>query len=351
MNTFRTKVLSAIEVFPPAYFAMVMATGIVSIASHLLGYGIVGLLLFQFNMVFYVALWAITLVRLSLYPDRCLADLTDHSRGAGYLTSIAATCILGNQFAVIAENTTIAALLFVLGLALWILLLYIIFAGFSVRAVKPGLEAGINGTWLVSVVSTQSLSVLSGLLALRPGDHREPLLFFSLCMFLLGCMLYIMIITLIFYRLMFFELHPEQVGHPYWINMGAVAITTLAGATLMMNSPLSTLLTMLLPFITGFTLLFWATATWWIPFLLLLGAWRFIIRRSRISYDPQYWSMVFPLGMYTVSTLRLARSANLEFLMDLPRYFIFAALLAWSLTFFGLLRSIAGIFRPERAGC
>lgn len=158
----------------------------------------------------------------------------------------------------------------------------------------------------------------------------------------------IMIITLIFYRLMFFELHPEQVGHPYWINMGAVAITTLAGATLIMNSPLSTLLTMLLPFTTGFTLLFWATATWWIPFLLLLGAWRFIIRRSAISYDPQYWSMVFPLGMYTVSTLRLAGSANLVFLLELPRYLIFVALLAWSLTFFGLLRSIAGIFRPEQ---
>jgi tellurite resistance protein TehA-like permease len=350
MDAFRAKVLPAIEGFPPAYFAMVMATGIVSIGSHLLGYEIVGLLLFWLNMAFYIALWVLTAARLSLYFDRCLADLNDHSRGAGYLTSVAGTCILGNQFSVIGGNFTIAAYLFALGLFLWVFLLYIIFASFSIRAIKPGLEAGINGTWLLSIVSTQSLSVLSGLLALHPVDHREVVLFFSLCMFLLGCMLYIMIITLIFYRLMFFELHPEQVGHPYWINMGAVAITTLAGATLIMNSPLSTLLTMLLPFTTGFTLLFWATATWWIPFLLLLGAWRFIVHRSGFSYDPQYWSMVFPLGMYTVATLRLAGSANLEYLLELPHYLILIALLAWSLTFLGLLRAIVRIFRPEQPG-
>jgi len=44
------------------------------------------------------------------------------------------------------------------------------------------------------------------------------------------------IITLIFYRLVFFPLDPAAFEPSYWITAGAEAITSLAGATLMANS-------------------------------------------------------------------------------------------------------------------
>ena len=59
------------------------------------------------------------------------------------------------------------------------------------------------------------------------------MLFVALCMYLLGAMLYLTIITLIFYRFTFVPLTVDQLTPPYWINMGAVAITTLAGASLL----------------------------------------------------------------------------------------------------------------------
>ena len=149
-------------------------------------------------------------------------------------------------------------------------------------------------------------------------------------------MLYIWIISLIFYRYTFFRLSPSDLSPPYWINMGAVAISTLAGTMLVANASHSPMLADLLPFIKGFTLLFWATATWWIPMLVILGLWRHVYQKFPLRYDPQYWGVVFPLGMYTVATFRLVQHLNLPFLSPVPNVFVFVAVGAWGLVFIGL---------------
>jgi tellurite resistance protein TehA-like permease len=89
------------------------------------------------------------------------------------------------------------------------------------------------------------------------------------------------------------------------------------------------------------TLLFWATASWWIPMLVILGFWRHVIKRFRFVYGPLYWGAVFPLGMYTACTWQLAKALHLDFLLPIPQYFIYAALAAWLLTFWGLLHRLA----------
>src|SRR5574338_625049 len=85
----------------PAYFALVMATGIISIACHLLQMGFLAFPLFYLNIFFYVVLWVLTLMRLVRHFPRVLADLSNHSTGAGFFTLVAGTNVLGSQFVIL----------------------------------------------------------------------------------------------------------------------------------------------------------------------------------------------------------------------------------------------------------
>ena len=336
----RNFILKAAADLFPGYFAVVMATGIISIACHLLALTTLAVVLLVINIIAYALLWLLLLLRLFLFFDRIKDDINNHVRGPGFFTIVAGTSVLGSELLIVTNQFRIASLLWLLGLILWAVIMYSFFTAMTVRENKPSIEGGLNGAWLLAVVATQSISVLGTLLVDDLAAYRETILFFTLCMFLLGSMLYIPLITLIFYRFTFVNLTTISLTPPYWINMGAVAITTLAGARLIIAAPESVMLNDFMPFLKGFTLFFWAAGTWWIPLLLILGFWRHVYKRFPLQYDPQYWGMVFPLGMYTVCTIQLARAINFSPLLVIPRYFIYLALAGWLAVSLGLIYSL-----------
>jgi tellurite resistance protein TehA-like permease len=285
--------------------------------------------------------WVLTLARAGRHPNRFFGDMADHGRGPGFFTAVAATSIVGSQFVTLEGGYVAGAVLCVAAAALWTALTCAIFAGLAIKAQKPALEQGLDGSWLLAVVATQSVAVLIALLAARAGQAYEAVLnFVALSLWLAGAMLYVWIAALIFFRLLFLPLFAEDLSPTYWINMGAMAISTLAGALLVINAPASPLLLSLLPFIKGVTLGCWATGTWWMPMLAILFLWRHVFGRVAVKYEPQWWGAVFPLGMYSVGTEEMGKAMHLDFLALLPPVFLFLALAAWALAMVGLVRGL-----------
>jgi tellurite resistance protein TehA-like permease len=325
-----------LEALHPASFALVMATGIVAIACKLHGLNEFALALSWINLAAYPILWGLLLARAFVFPRRVLADLASHQRAPGFFTLVAASGVLGSQGVLLHGNVLAGQVLWWVCVLLWAACTYTIFALLTIRTEKPDLAAGINGGWLVAVVATQSVAVLGCVLQGRVWGDRESCLFVLMCFWLGGGMLYLWIIGLIFYRYMFFRFSPTDLMPPYWVNMGAMAISTLAGVLLYGAAESSAALAPLRPFILGLTIMFWATATWWIPMLIVLGVWRHVARHVPLTYDPLYWGLVFPLGMYSVCTFRLSEAVGVGFLATIARAFVTAGSAAWALTFLGL---------------
>lgn len=325
-------ILARARTLPPGIFASVMATGIVSVACHEQGLLWGAKALFALNFILYAALLGLTGLRLVRFRRALLADLVDPARGVGFLTIVAGSCVLGGQCVLIAGWLRPAFVLWAFGALTWMALLYGFFAAVITARTKPGFVHGINGGWLVLVVATQSVVVLL-VVGMGAGDARW--LFPALCIWLLGDALYVPLIIFILYRLVFLPLKPRDFTPPYWIDMGALAITTLAGSLIVRHAPTEGPLAALMPFVKSSTLLFWSVATAWIPLLCALEVWRYVFRRVPFRYERGAWDVVFPLGMYTVATQVLSEALHLRFLRPVPEVGVWVSLAAWAIVAFG----------------
>ncbi|MEM0117679.1 MAG: tellurite resistance/C4-dicarboxylate transporter family protein [Conexivisphaerales archaeon] len=343
MESVWAKVKYEVSNLMPSYFAMVMATGIVSIASFFYDMPYLAVPLMYINIAAYVIIWFFTVLRLLLFPSAYIGDLKNHRRAPGFFTVIAGNNTLAVQLVLIMHNFEAAYILWLFGLALWFVYQYSIFTSLMIGKEKPSLETGINGTWLVAVVSTESVSVLGA----RLSPYYPYTYTAAIIMYFIGWMMYVVLIALISYRLLFFRLDPQDATGPYWINMGATAITTLAGSLLLIyeNMHLSSinqeLMNQLYTFISGTTLMIWGFGSWWVPWLLIIGVWRHAFGGVKfLNYDPQFWGAVFPMGMYTVCTLMLIKATGLLQLSIIPDIFVYIAIVAWFYEISGLVYTI-----------
>jgi tellurite resistance protein TehA-like permease len=73
---------------------------------------------------------------------------------------------------------------------------------------------------------------------------------------------------------------------------------------------------------------------------------KYVVRREPIAYHASFWSLVFPLGMYTLATWRLSLAADFPPMQLMPRFIFWVALGAWALTMAGTLAASWRVLRP-----
>src|SRR5690554_6379582 len=134
-----------------------MATGIVSIAAWMLGFNLIGYALFYFNVVAYIVLLVRFFHKLSTAFDQVLSQLAHHRTAPAYFTIITATGIFGVQTQWMGFGPDTQFNFWGVAVLLWLIISYAFFASITVSLNNLFVVKGLYGSWLVSVVASQSI--------------------------------------------------------------------------------------------------------------------------------------------------------------------------------------------------
>ena len=330
----------------PGNFALVMATGIISIGFHTLGYSALASVLYGVALLAWLLLVLLSALRLVRYWRAVRADLLNPRMVFSYFTLVAATDIVG---LLLHDHgyTALALVCWVLAFIAWSLLLYLAFSVLTFLTHEHNVNI-VHGGWLISIVATQSLVLLGARIAPDLGAYAGYMMVEVHMLWGLGLAFYGIFVTLFCYRIFFLTLNPQDISPLLWVVMGAAAISANAGTSLLTADPQLPFLVAQKPFIDGITLMNWAWATWWIPILFLFGFWKHFARGLPMTYEPVLWSWVFPLGMYAVASARLGLTADFPPLYWISQIMIWVALAAWLAVLVGLTRRL--LKWPTQAG-
>lgn len=332
----------------PGYFALVMATGIVSMGLQMRGFATSSRVLFALAGAAYAVLVVLNIARLIRHRERMVADFCDPRRAFGFFTFVAGTNVLGARAGLEGWDSVLAVLLAV-ALLFWLVLGYVVpwsaVLGHSERPVV----ATARGSWFNWVVATQSVAVAAtGLEPQVDGDLRLALAALAVLSWSVGLFLYAATGMIVALRMMLYDLRPEDIDPPYWISMGALAITVLAGARIvdMQTTPVTAATSQL---VAGLSVVLWCFATWLIPVLVAMGWWRHVVRRLPLRYTPTLWSIIFPFGMYAVCSMSLGHTDQLPIIEWVGAHWLWVAVTAWGLVFVAMLVSITRGPRPAES--
>jgi tellurite resistance protein TehA-like permease len=342
---------------PSGAFAFVMATGIVSTAFEELGWAALSLVLLVIAIVALFVLVVATLWRLGAHRAELFGDARDPKRAFGFFTIVAAINVIGIRL-YSAEAPLATIVLAVLSVPIWLLLSYGLPSNLMLRPKHIPDEGGaagtagpvaadIDGSWFLWVVGTQSVAIAAAAIGRGTGDHALAAI--SVGLWGIGVMLYIMLATLVTLRLLTVPSSPGSFRPSYWIYMGATAITVLAGSRILLLPHELPIVLATSAVVSGLTYVLWAFGAWWVPLLVIFGVWRHLVNREPVRYEAGLWSIVFPLGMYSVASMLFGRVARLPLLVSVGDVGTWIAGIAWLAVTIAMVRAAARWAAARRA--
>lgn len=338
--------LWAADKLSPGVFALVMATGIVSIATADQRYHVIALILGVLAAAAFVLLTVIVSAHVTCAPAAFVRRLHDPDVALRSFTFVAACGVLAAELGPVLGprleqgQNLLAWSLGAVALIVWLGLVPTAIIGMCSRPAGE-LRDHAHGSWLLISVATQSLAISAADLA--HGAAARPLLLLALVWWMLGLFGYLGVTWLIMWRALVRPL-AEEVTPDSWILMGALAIATLTGDRILAAGPASIGLHWLSTVARPQTLVLWIIASGWIPLLLTAQVWRVVRRPASLQDESSHddwvwWTTVFPLGMYSSATFGLSRQLHIPALRTVSLSFFSIGLTAWLIVALGLLRN------------
>jgi tellurite resistance protein TehA-like permease len=306
---------------PVGCFAVVMATGIVSVAAHQHRLGALSSVLFAVAVGTYVvlALWL-----LAERAGRTRPASVAPSARMDALTVVAASAVLGVR-AVLGGVVGVGEAMAVVAVLAWAPLAVAAVAG--VVAARGSWRRQAGGTWLLPVVATESLAVLAATLAtVRPSPALAAA---GLGWLALGLAGYPPLAGLVVGRLRAARARLGVLTPDSWILSGALSIATLAASRLAAVASGGPVAARARPWLTGLAVAAWVPASGLYLVLAAASAWRAARLPATRRYQLGWWAMVFPLGMYAVATDDLGQTTGSGVLLALATVAFWVALAAW----------------------
>lgn len=300
-----------LESIPPASGAVVMGTGIVSVALLLDDRHLLSAILLVIAAIIWLALAVLLPARARRDGQRFLVDL----RHPTALTSIAGTEVLGTRLTLAGWNWAGAALL-VVGTVIWL--------GLVPHVLRHWQTPTIGASFILTV-GTESLALLASTVAF--ATRAGWLVYASLVPFCLGLGFYVFVLSR-------FDFRQLLVGvGDHWVTGGALAISTVAAGRIALAAPRTDTLSGGQGALKTIALVLWCVTMVWLPALIAAE-----ILRPRLSYTVRRWSTVFPVGMYAACSFIVGKLTQTAGIGDFARVWVWVSVAVWVIVFAGMLR-------------
>ena len=351
--------LEAIRQFTPNWFAATMGTGVLALALAQLPVAIPGVhavaeALWLFNILLFVLFTGLYAARWVLFFDEA-RRIFGHSTVSMFFGTIPmglATIINGFLLfglprwgdGVIQIAEVLWWLDVAMSLACGVLIPYMMFT-----RQEHSIDQ-MTAVWLLPVVAAEVAAASGGLLAPHlVGAHSQlVVLVTSYVLWAFSLPVAFSILTILLLRMALHKLPHENMAASSWLALGPIGTGALGMLLLGADAPAIFAANGLpgigeiaagLGLVAGITL--WGFGLWWMLIAVLITV-RYL--RAGIPFNLGWWGFTFPLGVYSLATLKLASTLNLMF------FSVFGGVLVALLTVMWLIvgkRTVQGAWRGE----
>ncbi|RON45528.1 TDT family transporter [Pseudomonas frederiksbergensis] len=351
--------LEAIRQFTPNWFAATMGTGVLALALAQVPVAIPGLHaiaegLWLFNIFLFVLFTGLYAARWVLFFDEA-RRIFGHSTVSMFFGTIPmglATIINGFLVfglprwgdGVIHVAEVLWWLDVAMSLACGVLIPYMMFT-----RQEHSIDQ-MTAVWLLPVVAAEVAAASGGLLAphLAEAHSQLVMLVTSYVLWAFSLPVAFSILTILLLRMALHKLPHENMAASSWLALGPIGTGALGMLLLGADAPAIFAANGLpgigeiaagLGLVAGITL--WGFGLWWMLIAVLITV-RYL--RAGIPFNLGWWGFTFPLGVYSLATLKLASTLSLTF------FNVFGSVLVALLAVMWLIvgkRTVQGAWRGE----